>query len=109
MLGMNQFEMGLVGIILFVISVAIAVYLIRDYGKESGEKKVGKPTDNQTVGQRDRQISINIGINSSDFTDDKMSTNRMNDFHKFVESISSGSNSHDKQPSKEGTSKKTNK
>lgn len=55
MLGMSQFEMGVAGIILFVISVAIAVYLITDtrgYGKESGEK-----TDDR----------LNITIDSRDF------------------------------------------
>src|SRR4030042_653216 len=56
--------------------------------------------------QKDRQISINFNINSSDFTDDRMSTNRMNDFHKLVESISRESNSHSKQSNTKDISKK---
>lgn len=47
--------------------------------------------------QKNKQISINIGINSSDFADDKMSTKRMNDFHKLVESISKESSNQEKK------------
>jgi Ca2+/Na+ antiporter len=47
MFGMNQSVMGVFGLVLFVFAMAIVCYLIVDYGKEIGEKKVGKPTDNQ--------------------------------------------------------------
>ena len=71
------------------------------------EKRHGNNKFSDSQATKDRQVSINIGINSSDFTDDKMSTKRMNDFHKLVESISRESNSRSKQSNTKDISKKT--
>ncbi|MCJ7655008.1 MAG: hypothetical protein MUO97_06885 [Dehalococcoidia bacterium] len=92
----------------FVIALFIFVENIRNiFGRRKGKTGYNKSPDSQNIDHKDKQFSISIGINSGDFTDDKMSTKRMNDFHKLVESISRKSNSHNKQSSTEGIPKKT--
>lgn len=76
-------------------ALAIGLWMLYDSITDSIKKrrkaKLGysKPLDSQNgSSHKNRQVSINIGINSGDFIDDKMSTKRMNDFHKMVKSIS---------------------
>lgn len=52
MLGMNPLEMFLVGMGLFIFSVAIACWLIIDYGKDIQEKKTGKSEENHKPAYR---------------------------------------------------------
>ena len=71
-----------IGSLLLVMSIRRTRKARKGGGSES------EPLDSQhALVHKDRQVSINIGINSGDFTDDRMSTKRMNDSHRLVKNI----------------------
>lgn len=73
------------------IVTVVMVLGIKNWREDKQKTKVG----DKSLGQ----VSINISINSGDFTNDKMSTKRMNGFHEMVKDISIDSGD-DKQKSK---------
>jgi hypothetical protein len=74
------------GVICLLGAFCIGIYLLVKGFKKS---KTSKLLQNRTRGNK--QVSINIGINSGDFTDDRMSKKRMDDFHKMVKDIAEDS------------------